>query len=152
MPYVISILSLNSAVLLLAIYQAFKARNIATDFSESKYIGIVVLSMLQIFILAIPIIYLTVDKPQVTYLLCIALGFSSCVAILSFIFIPKILATHNLKWKDTAPLDSFGRFMSNNQNRSKQYAMYGIDLSSRSLRPTQIIINIMKHHNNKKSK
>jgi gamma-aminobutyric acid type B receptor len=39
-PFVISLLIINISAVLGANYQAYKARNIQTDFSESKYIAI----------------------------------------------------------------------------------------------------------------
>lgn len=45
--FVVPILLINGMAMVLALWQAFKARSIETDFSESKYIAIAVASIWQ---------------------------------------------------------------------------------------------------------
>jgi hypothetical protein len=91
LPFMITILLLNSALLVVANYQAYQARNIQSEFSESKYIAIVMGSMLQAGIIGIPIVFLDYDEPRVVYVVTTLTIFFVCLSILIFIFIPKIL-------------------------------------------------------------
>jgi 7 transmembrane sweet-taste receptor of 3 GCPR/Periplasmic binding protein domain len=90
LPYAVTIVILNFMLLLIANYQAFRARDIQSEFSESKYIAIVMGSMLQIAVIGIPIVFLVYDEPRVVYLVISLAIFSICLSILLFIFIPKI--------------------------------------------------------------
>jgi gamma-aminobutyric acid type B receptor len=90
--FLIALVVLNAAVVLLANIEAYKARNIQTEYSESKYINIIMFSMLQAFVLGIPIIILARGTPVVMYFICVLILFMICMAILSCIFIPKVLA------------------------------------------------------------
>jgi len=90
--FLIALVVLNATVVLLANIEAYKARNIQTEYSESKYINIIMFSMLQAFVLGIPIIILSRGTPIVMYFICVLILFMICMAILSCIFIPKVLA------------------------------------------------------------
>jgi hypothetical protein len=45
--------------------EAFKARNIHDELSESKYIGLATLSMLQIFIVGVPLLVIVYDDVSI---------------------------------------------------------------------------------------
>jgi 7 transmembrane sweet-taste receptor of 3 GCPR/Periplasmic binding protein domain len=91
LPYMVTIVFINSGLLVLANYQAYRARNIQSEFSESRYIAIVMGSMLQACIIATPIVFLDYDEPRVVYLVTTLTIFFVCLSILIFIFIPKLL-------------------------------------------------------------
>ena len=56
--------AVNAAVVCIAVWQAIRARNIKSEFSESKYIGLSVFSMGQAFLTGIPIVAVVRDIPQ----------------------------------------------------------------------------------------
>jgi len=144
-PFGITILALNITALFLVVYQAFKARKITTDFAESRYIGIVVLTMLNFLILVVPILFLSGDKPQVKYLIYILFGCILLMLKLLLIFIPKIIA---VKRGNEEPPDSFQRFVKQS-NRLHSDVMYGmninyIDILRRSQQASQRDLSFVK--------
>jgi len=87
-----SIVVINFLSILLANWEAWKARNVATEYSESKYIGILMLVFLELMLLGIPVIFLANENPTASYLLKAVIVFVFCVSILSLIFIPKMVS------------------------------------------------------------
>jgi len=90
-PYLIIIAVVNVGVLVLANMQAYQARSIRTEFSESKYINIIMASMLQAFVIGFPVILLVWDLPQVYFVVMVCLISVICLAVLLFMFVPKVL-------------------------------------------------------------
>mmetsp|Transcript_42300 Transcript_42300/g.101851 ORF Transcript_42300/g.101851 Transcript_42300/m.101851 type:complete len:984 (+) Transcript_42300:2049-5000(+) len=85
---------INFFVLIIACWQAWKARNIKTEFSESKYIGLAVFSMTQAFLTGIPIVAIVREIPEAFYLVLTFLIFILSVILLALIFIPKMSMQH----------------------------------------------------------
>ena len=95
LPYILPLGILNLGTLVLANYEAYLARNIQGEFSESKYIGYCMLAMLQAAVIGAPILVLVKDLPEAWYFtLCIMLFMISMV-ILCTIFTPKIIIARN---------------------------------------------------------
>jgi type II secretory pathway pseudopilin PulG len=77
-------------VVVIACWQAFQARDIKSEFSEAKYIGLAVFSMSQAFVTGIPIVTVVRDIPEAFYLVLTFLIFILCMIILLLIFLPKV--------------------------------------------------------------
>ena len=72
-------------------WQAFKARNISTNYSESTYLGMAVFSWMQLSVVCIPVLFLVEDSNVVArYGLAVGLLFAICMSILLFIFLPIV--------------------------------------------------------------
>merc|ERR1711957_60091 len=79
-------------VVVLANVEAYKARNIATEFSESKYVAMIMVGVLQLIILGVPIVLLVAGtNPEVLYFMGSVIIFSLCMLLLLGIFAPKIV-------------------------------------------------------------
>jgi hypothetical protein len=78
-------------VLVIACWQAFQARDIKSEFTEAKYIGLTVFSISQAFLTGIPIVALVRDIPETFYVVLTLLIFVLCMVILLLIFLPKFL-------------------------------------------------------------
>lgn len=89
--YSVILTIVNFGMLVVANFQAYQARSIRTEFSESRYISIIMASLLQGAVLAIPILALTRDKPRVMYVVEVNLIFLLCMVTLGFMFIPKVI-------------------------------------------------------------
>ena len=61
--FLVSIAIVNVSALVLANVQAFRARNIATEYSESLYVFITMMSLLQALFIGIPLIVLSNEIP-----------------------------------------------------------------------------------------
>uniref|UniRef100_A0A7S4JBK6 G-protein coupled receptors family 3 profile domain-containing protein n=1 Tax=Odontella aurita TaxID=265563 RepID=A0A7S4JBK6_9STRA len=79
----------NTAALLLACFEAYKARNHSDEFSESKYLGVALYSWLQLTLVGCPILFLIDDgNPTAKYFLHCSLLFVVCMSMLMLIFAP----------------------------------------------------------------
>jgi hypothetical protein len=87
----VGILSVKFGAILLACDQAYRARQISDEFSESRWVGVTVASWLQVFVVGFPVMFLVKDNPTATYLLRSCIIFVTCMSLLLFIFVPKIL-------------------------------------------------------------
>jgi len=90
-PYIVTLLVINATVLIFANIQAFRAREIHTEFSESKFIGMAMASMLQSWVIGIPILFVVYGDPQAQLLVLSCVIFAGAMAILYLIMGPKWL-------------------------------------------------------------
>lgn len=95
-----SVAVINAGALILASYQAYKARNIPDDFSESKYVFMALYSWLQLMVVGIPVLFLIDhDNPTAKYFLQIVLVFAVCMSMLLIIFIPIVAQVQQARRK-----------------------------------------------------
>lgn len=87
----VSVAVVDLLALLLANLQAYKARNIKTDFNESGHVGIAMLSILQIFLVGTPLVFLVTDNPPAQFFVLAAMVSVVCLSVLLLIFVPKIM-------------------------------------------------------------
>ena len=83
---------INFFALLLANYQAFRTRRVKSVLSESKYIAITVASITQAALVGFPVLLLVDEEPRAHYVVQVLLVFCVCMAVIGFIFVPKVLA------------------------------------------------------------
>jgi len=70
-------------------WQAFVARNISSEFSEAKYLGIAVYSWLQLCLVGVPVVFLVDDHNVVAkYSLKVGLLLAVCLSMLLVVFVP----------------------------------------------------------------
>jgi gamma-aminobutyric acid type B receptor len=84
------LVAVNLTALFYANFQAYRARHLPTEYSESKYIITSVIVMTEAGVIAIPVLLLVKDKPQVFFVVQVLLIFIIAMAILYCIFVPKI--------------------------------------------------------------
>lgn len=89
--YLVPLGVLNAAVVFFASYQAFQARHIQSEFSESSYIGLAVFMMAQAFLSGIPVVAVVRDIPEAFYLVLTFVIFVLCMVILLLVFLPKMI-------------------------------------------------------------
>jgi hypothetical protein len=81
----------NVAVLIFTIYQAYLARNLPTEFSESSYIAVAMASLLEVLMLGMPLLFLGSDEPSASFFIRSVLVFLACLSILLPVFLPKFI-------------------------------------------------------------
>lgn len=87
---IVSILGiLNGAALIASNVEAYKARNVDTDYGESSYIGLIMGSFLQIVMVGIPLYFLVDDNPTAKFFVTSSMVFLMCMSVLLLLFIPK---------------------------------------------------------------
>ena len=79
-------------LLIMALIQAYETRTFRTAFNESSYIGIVTVCIIQAAVIGVLLFVLTRDQPRVMIPLISLIIFFVSMAILLFIFIPKIVS------------------------------------------------------------
>lgn len=84
------LVALSVGALVLANIQAYKAREFSTEFSESKYVGIAMIGLLQIGFVGAPVIVLVNANPTASFFVRSALIFVVCMSILLLVFVPKV--------------------------------------------------------------
>lgn len=89
-PFILVVLVLDVGALLLASFESYQARHIATEFSESEYIGKSILCMLLVSSVGVPTMIIVSDDPRARYFATTSIIFVLCSAVLLFIFIPKV--------------------------------------------------------------
>jgi len=113
---------LNFGALILANIQAYMARSINDELSESKYIGLCTLSMFQIFIVGVPLLVIVYQNPSASFFVWTGIIFIVTSSILLLIFVPKLIT-----WKTPAP-----------KNSGNKWSSYG---SANSAGPTKGVIS-----------
>lgn len=88
--YLLSILGLHLAVLAYGNYSCYVARMAPSDFQESKYIALSMISSLQLLIFGTPLLIFVEGDPTVTYVVLVSILFLQYLGVLLFIFVPKI--------------------------------------------------------------
>jgi hypothetical protein len=104
--------------LIMACYQAWKARDVSEDFSESKYIGVGVFMWIELPVVGVPVAVIVRDSDSwAYYIVLVGLVFTMCISMLIVVFLP--IAVH---------------FRANPQGRSDHVRVSGI---TRGLTPAQ---------------
>ncbi|KAG7368674.1 7 transmembrane sweet-taste receptor of 3 GCPR [Nitzschia inconspicua] len=80
---------LNGAALIGANLEAYKARHVDTEFGESRYIGLIMGSYLQVVAVGLPLFFLVNDNPTARFFLTSSMVFLMCSSVLLLLFIPK---------------------------------------------------------------
>ena len=107
-PYVIVLALINLGVLVVAIVQAYEARSIQSEFSESHYIAVTMICILQTIVVAGPVLALVHDQPQAEYVVMVCAVFIICAITLGCIFGPKILKANTFDSRQSQHTSSTG--------------------------------------------
>lgn len=91
-PYFVVLFLINFIGLVITNVQAYQARKITTDFSESKYIALALAFILQAITIGVPVTIMSNDDPKLMFTISVILIAVSTLATLGFIFIPKMVA------------------------------------------------------------
>jgi 7 transmembrane sweet-taste receptor of 3 GCPR/5'-nucleotidase, C-terminal domain len=93
-----SIIAICGVGFFMTAWQAFLARNISSEFSESTYLGIAVYSWLQLGLVGIPVLLL-IDNSNVSarYSLWVGIIFILCMSMLLVVFVPIMKVKHLVK-------------------------------------------------------
>ncbi|KAL7580582.1 hypothetical protein ACA910_003703 [Epithemia clementina (nom. ined.)] len=79
----------NVSAFAVACYQAFRARNVSDEFSESKSLGVALCSWVQLFMIGVPVLFLIEsNNPSARYFITAGLTFAVCMSMLLPIYIP----------------------------------------------------------------
>ena len=99
--FLVGLVLVNFGALSAALVQAYKARNLSDEFSESSYIGFALISLLQALLLGLPISVLVGDNPSARMFAFSGILFVMSMSLLTLIFIPKIGHVRKTKQRST---------------------------------------------------
>ena len=91
-PFFVVLFLINFIGLVITNVQAYRARKITTDFSESKYIALALAFILQAVTIGVPVTIMSNDDPKLMFTISVIIIAVSALATLGFIFIPKMAA------------------------------------------------------------
>jgi gamma-aminobutyric acid type B receptor len=92
--YVAPIAVIHGLMLIVGNVLAYLSRTIPGSFQESKYIGVSMVSTLQIFIIGLPVLVIVADNAEASLFIRSAIIFLNDFGVLCLIFLPKVLAVH----------------------------------------------------------
>jgi hypothetical protein len=87
----------NLVAVAFANYQCYLSRQVPSDFNESYYIGLSMLSILEGFLIGIPILFLAVGNPTANFIVASLLISFLCLAMLVPTFIPKVFVKNHTR-------------------------------------------------------
>ncbi|KAL3941465.1 MAG: hypothetical protein SGBAC_004175, partial [Bacillariaceae sp.] len=91
LPFTLVLGFLNVGVMVVASWQAFLARRIKSEFAESKFVAMALVSMLQISAIGMPLLFLVREDPRAWYWTSTLMVFIICMVVLLVIFVPKMM-------------------------------------------------------------
>ena len=91
LPFLLPLAFINFAVIAVACWQAFEARNLESEFAESRYIGMSVVALFQAFFSVLPVVAVVKEEPRAFYLVLVLALFLLSETILLLNFLPKML-------------------------------------------------------------
>mmetsp|Transcript_904 Transcript_904/g.1945 ORF Transcript_904/g.1945 Transcript_904/m.1945 type:complete len:936 (+) Transcript_904:203-3010(+) len=89
--YILPLVVLNMTSVIIAIVEAWKARQIATEFSESQYIFKALVTIMLVIFIGGPILFIARDNPNALAFVLSGIIFVGVCSILLLMFVPKIL-------------------------------------------------------------
>jgi len=95
--YIIVLSLLDVGSVIVSIVEAWKARNLATEFAESQYIFKMLVTILVVISLGGPILYITKDNPPAMLFVKSAVVFVVVCAVLLLMMVPKIMFYYKTK-------------------------------------------------------
>ena len=82
---------LNAVALVFANIEAFRARNITSEFSESQYVFCIMICLFQALFIGVPLLIIVRENAIATYFMWAGLIFVVTTAILGLLFVPKVI-------------------------------------------------------------
>jgi hypothetical protein len=100
------LMAFHFGLLIFGNYVAYATRKVDTSFSESKYVGMAMVSNLQVLVIALPMLAIVSDNPGSNFFLRAGVIFLNDFTVQCFIFVPKIFAVHFYDPNDPANMTS----------------------------------------------
>lgn len=82
---------LNLGMLGVALFQAWRARHLATEFQESKYVLEAVKATVLVCFIGLPVLIMAEQNPDIHVFVLNAIAFAVAIIVLLLLFLPKIM-------------------------------------------------------------
>mmetsp|Transcript_11900 Transcript_11900/g.17898 ORF Transcript_11900/g.17898 Transcript_11900/m.17898 type:complete len:949 (+) Transcript_11900:121-2967(+) len=91
--------AVNITIVLFANVQAYQCRNISMEYSESQWIAIAMVSIIQVWFIGIPLMILVVEDPPAQFVVRTAIVFVTSMSTVLLMFLPKVKYLRDYKQK-----------------------------------------------------
>jgi hypothetical protein len=88
--YIIALVVVNTGALCFALFQAWQARNLSTEFAESSFIFKALSAVLSLMFVGVPVLIIASDNSDAKLFVSSAIIFAFAISILLLMFVPKI--------------------------------------------------------------
>ena len=126
LTFAILLAAVNFIPVILAIYLSYRARNLPSEFNESRFVTLSMASLLEAGLIGLPIVIMTREEPTAFFMARSLVIFVVCFVVLLFMFVPKWM-TENKPQVPARKLPSSGKQMtsatddSSNVNSKKMH-------------------------------
>ena len=83
------LLALNFLCVVITNIQAYKTRKVSDEFNESNYIVLAMISIMQIFLVGVPLVFLTTNNPTACFFVITSMILVITMSVLMCLFVPK---------------------------------------------------------------
>merc|ERR1711937_1135788 len=87
------LLALNFLCVVITNIQAYKTREVSDEFSESKYIALAMISIMQIFVVGVPLVFLTTNNPTACFFVITSMILVISMSVLMCLFVRQFGAS-----------------------------------------------------------
>ena len=108
LAFLVTFLAINFVAMVFLAVEAWKTRNLSTEYSESRYIAIVMLSIFLVAFVGGPVLVLAYDNPDASIFVGNTIIFLACCSTLLWIFLPKVFYQWNDEHHSSNNLDRRG--------------------------------------------
>ena len=91
------LLTLHVCLLLYANKTAYQTRNVRSDYQESTWVALSMVSQFQILVLAIPVLIMVAKDPITSFFLRVCVIFLNDAGVLLLIFVPKLRRFYDVR-------------------------------------------------------
>ena len=111
-------------------WQAWKARDISDEFSESKTLGMAMLIWGQILVIGIPVYFLVgTDSPMTSYFVAVSVVFGLCISMLGAIYLPLYYQVQRQQQQQQSQSGGNPGFESSTSSPSNPYQLGHVHIS-----------------------
>jgi hypothetical protein len=109
--FVVALFLPHAVSLMLAASVAWRVKDLPTEFQESRYVALSIMSIAQIYLIAVPTVVAVYEFPLGRFILMSSVCFFSVLILLGFMFIPKMyLQQYGMEiWASGSKSDSTAR-------------------------------------------
>jgi len=149
--YPIALMCINGISLITANVYAYLSRRIKTEYSESRYIAIIMSSLLQTSLIFFPVAFLMRTNPKATFIVLTLFIFIICMNVLCFLFIPKALMMRKQHGATRESINDGLKFvMHRNSNAGKNFdasafkasAVTSVTTASGSIKKVEDLVHV----------
>jgi len=127
------LLALNFLCVVITNIQAYKTREVSDEFSESKYIALAMISIMQIFLVGVPLVFLTTNNPTACFFVITSMILVITMSVLMCLFVPKFRRVYK-RYSRTGVNSRITVFNTNNRSGSSG-RQFGASIGTGSSNP-----------------